>query len=130
MNKNLFKFLQTIIKYTVGGGILIMTIHVGLLLFGIDEPISEWLIGYSVGGFIMLFISSYVLRLCLQFRLCLYYVFIIGQLIKLQRSLEIFEDETILYTARWVAFVVGIGLTLITIYNEFIKQKTCGKFVD
>lgn len=127
VNKSLFKFLQSLIKYVVGSGILIMTIHVGLLILGINEPISEWLVGFSVGGFTMLLISSYVLRLCLEFRICLYYEFIVGQLIKLQRSLEIFETETTLYQARWVTFVVGTILTLTIVYHEFIEQKTCWK---
>lgn len=122
MNKNLFKILQNIIKYAVGVGLFSLTLHVGLLLYGIDEPWTEWLLGISVLGFITLLLASYVLKLCWKFRLALYYIFLVSGCVHFQRAFSLFNG--ILTESRVIVLIIGIIINLIIIKDEYFIAKT------
>jgi len=120
MNITLFESIQATIRYSVVGGALLMTAHVGLLLLGYNLPIADWCIGLSVFGFIILLMTSYCLRLCNLFRGFLTYIFVVSQCIRLQREFSLFDG--ILQEARLVVFTVGV--MLLTYFVIRIKYYT------
>lgn len=113
MNIELLKKLSTLMKYTMFAACVIMTAHVVGLLCGKNFFFAEWFCGFSVLGFAMLFIASYVLSYDNMFRALLVYDFAIDQCIVFQRSFNIFGE--FLTTARLIAATIGIILIVIFI---------------
>lgn len=122
MNLTLFKTLQFLIKTVVFSGLALMTLHVALLLLGINEPFSEWLCGFSLGGFALLLIAGTVLKLCTPFKIALYYAFVAEQCIILQREFSIFGES--LPLIRSIVLCLGVLLIILIIEHEYFKQKT------
>lgn len=122
MNIRLFETVQATIKYSVFIGAFLMTTHVGLLMAGYDIPVADWICGFSILGFITLFMASYCLRLCNLFRAFLIYDFAVGQCIRVQRELHAFD--TILQEARLVVFTTGVILITIFIFNRCSTKRS------
>lgn len=115
MNIRLFESIQETLRYSVAGGTLLMTAHVGLLIVGYDLPIADWFIGLSVFGYVVLLMTSYCLRFCNLFRAFLTYIFAVSQCIRLQREFELFGDY--LQEARLAVFTAGVILLSYFAYN-------------
>ena len=115
MNIGLLKKLSTLMKYTMFGACIIMTAHVVCLLCGKNYFFAEWFCGFSVLGFAMLFIASYVLDYDNMFRALLIYDFAINQCIVFQRSFQFFGEY--LTTARMIAALSGIILIILFLLN-------------
>lgn len=122
MNIRLFETVQAMIKYSVFIGAFLMTTHVGLLMAGYDIPVADWICGFSILGFITLFMASYCLRLCNLFRAFLIYDFVVGQCIRVQRELHAFD--TILQEARLAVFTAGVILITIFIFNRCSTKRS------
>lgn len=75
---SLFKFINKFLKYYVVCSSLIMTIHCLLMLFRIDTWMIDLIIGLSLGGFISLYITSYILGYCWLFRNFLIHQFLVS----------------------------------------------------
>lgn len=118
MNLALFKLLQSVIKIEVAASSVIMFAHCILLLFGHNTVFAEWVCGYSLFGFSMLFIASYVLHFCNLFRCLLTYSFLVDQCILAQRSFQIFGDN--LTEVRFA--IVLIGMSLLTYLGINFKR--------
>lgn len=121
MSTRLFMLLQELIKIFVVLAGLLLTIHIGMLILGYDPFWAEWLCGFSVFGFVMLFIASYLLKLCNLFRAFLIFDFVADQCIVFQREVGIFGDY--IDIARMVMFATGASLVSIYIYRE-IKRRS------
>lgn len=116
MSIRLFNLLQFLLKYSVVFGVLVMTIHIGVLLLGYNEPWSELLFGYSLFGYATIMLASYVLKLCNLFRACATYNFIVQQCIILQRE-ELFGEY--INVARLVMFSIGIVLLTYVLVTNY-----------
>lgn len=122
MNLKLFKIITNFLKYYVVLGSIIMTIHCICLLFGYDLWIVDILVGMSLGGFLSLLISSYLLKMC-----NLYRMFLTHQLIV---SCCISYEDNIGFGNLFLPFLLfdlifGIILIVILIKNNGFKKDNC-----
>lgn len=122
MNLDLFKFIIKFLKYYVVIGSIIMTIHCACLLFGYDLWIADILTGLSIGGFISLLLSSYLLKMCNLYRAFLLHQCIVSCCISYEDNIGFGQ-----YLFPSLLFVFGFGLILILILikNNGFKKDNC-----
>lgn len=112
------KIIQKTLKILISVGTLWSVAHVAMLIFGINEPFFEQLFGFSFAGLVLLFMSAFVLDLCLVFKACCIYCYLVSECIILQE--QKFFGEYI-YEAR--GSVLGIGICLIVALAKTLKTQ-------
>lgn len=97
---------------------LLMCVHCGLLVFGVDERFTQWfMVAY---GFILVMAFSHALNFCSLHRHLIYYSFVVFVCIIYQRHFSGFGEY--LFLARFVMFLVGIIIILVTVCRA---RKNC-----
>lgn len=81
LNVHLFKFINKFLKYYVVCSSLIMTLHCALMLVGINTWMVDLFIGLSLGGFLSLYITSFILGYCWLYRNFLIHQFLVSSCI-------------------------------------------------
>lgn len=117
LNTNLFKFINSFLKYYVVCGSLIMTIHCFLMLISIDTWMVDLVIGLSLGGFLSLFITSFILKYCWLYRNFLIHQFLVSSCITWYVYIGF---GFMLYPMLWIMFLYGFILILLLIKQRFI----------
>lgn len=106
-----FKMLrleQKLIKTFIPIIALLACVHIALLLFGIDEIWTE--VFHESVGCAMLLIAANVFKLCMRFKLLIFYKFAVEMCIIFQRGMCIFgENVTII---RLIMLIIGFVLII------------------
>lgn len=105
-SRSLFKWL---LKFLPAVGTVTMTIHIGLLLMGIDLYIAEFLAGASVGMTLLLFSLSLEFDFCNLHKVLIVYN-ALTSLCTFLRRMDVFGPT--LTPARWVMFSIGAVLIM------------------
>lgn len=124
MNLTLFKLVITFLKYYVIIASIIMTIHCGLLIVGINLWFIDIIAGISLGGFIAIFITSYLLKMCNLFRMFLIHQFLVSSCISYNETIGFSDD--VAFMLRSFMFIAGLFLIMKLIdQNGF--ESDCGR---
>lgn len=127
---SLFKFINKFLKYYVVCSSLIMTIHCLLMLLGIDTWVIGLFIGLSLGGFISLFITSFILGYCWLYRNFLIHQFLVSSCMTWHIHIGF---GYLLYPFVLIMFMYGFILLCILMSrrisffkdrHEYIKERT------
>lgn len=100
---------------------LIMTVHCGLLILGVDINIAENAFGFSVLGCVMLLLFSHIFHFCWLHRCFVIYPTLVELCINI-KPLGFFDGW--LTEARWMMFVLGC-MPLIYLLTHFNKYRKC-----
>lgn len=103
-----------------------LTVHVGLLLLGVNLPVAEFVVVVAFDA--LLYILSREFRLCLLHRCLVFYIAAMFTCMFLQK-LDVFGNS--LNYFRWGMFVTGVVLSLWAIIKNPRNRECCnGEEID
>ena len=103
-----------------------MSVHCANLLFGINICIVELTIILSLVPFAILYMCTYILKLCVLSRSILIYNYVVSQCIYVQKNYQLFGEY--LTPARWIVMVSGLVIVTLLIqkmYEHSKQRKPC-----
>lgn len=98
-----------------------MSLHCALLLLGIKPCVVEFTIILPLLPFLILFATTYVLKLCLLSRSILIYNYIVSVCIYLQKNFQFFGEYLLL--ARWIVMCCGFVITVFLVRKMWLGVK-------
>lgn len=118
-----YKIGLLIIKYTPVIMFLIMWIHTGLLLIGINGPFADTIAGSAIIPSILIFSMSTLFKFCYIHKALTIYSLAIDLCMNFQRYIGF---GVMLHITRIIMFIIGIILFILLIikFNKY-KNKCC-----
>lgn len=118
---SLVRTSQDIIRIATLLGTLALTLHIGLLLFDINEIITIQCFGLCAGGTAVLIVASFLFDMCIWSKLGIIFNFIAKECTILKLHTDIFNGW--LMEARFIMFLSGLIISAGLIYKAVLLIK-------